>query len=90
MNYDQVIGIVLNFAIVGTFVSILMQWIRSRWPLSESASKMLLVGISVLIGTVVVLGAKTSAWPTILAILGGASTAYGLFVKDTIPVSSPQ
>lgn len=87
-NYAQIVIMILNFVIVGSFVSILMQFLRSRFNIGENASKLLLLTISLIISAVVVLLVNTAIWPTLVAILGGASTAYGIFVKDSLPVDT--
>lgn len=88
MDYNSLTVTIVNFAIVGGFVSIVMQVLRSAFNIGQAGSKLMLLALALAFGGGVVFLADTSLWPTILAVLGGASTAYGLFIKDYMPLDA--
>lgn len=78
-----------SFVIVGVAISALIQIIRQKAGVGSNVAKLLTVALCLIVGAIVYWLAHSAYLQTVLYILGAASTAYGLFIKDTIP-STPQ
>ena len=72
---------VLQLAVVGAAVALLIQYLKNRFSLSANGIKALTVIISLIIGTGYILLRNTSAWETITEILTTASTVWAFFLK---------
>lgn len=76
-NINDFIGI----AIVGSSLSLVIDFIKARWGVESNATKFAVIGLSVILGTVYFFLRDTVLWQTILGILGAASTFWALFLK---------
>ncbi len=71
----------LTIGIVGTALSFLIQWIKTKFGTDSMKTKGLTVLLSVLVGALVYLLQGTAIWLAIVGILGMASTVYAFFLK---------
>lgn len=71
----------LGIAIVGTALSIALEWITKSF--GATGSKLITVGLSILVGGVYYFLSSTPWWGSILGVLGTASTVYALFIKKS-------
>lgn len=69
----------LAIGVVGAAMSVVMQYLKTT---SGLKSKMMAVGLSVVVGTAYVFVRDTSWFPTVLEVLATASTVYALFLTD--------
>ena len=69
---------ILSFAIVGGLLSTLIQIIQVRFGAEGNTTKMLAIGLSVVLGTIIWALAGTTLWTSILGILAAANTMYAL------------
>lgn len=78
----------LSIGVVGAALALAIQYIKSLSALSQVNSlgiKLLTIVACVVVATVYYFAAQTPWWPTVLVILGTASTVYALFLKGTSP-----
>ncbi len=73
------IGNFLGIGIVGAGLSIFMEWVKNKYGPTSGATKALVLTLSLVLGIVYVSLSTTAIFPTVLTILGAASTVYALF-----------
>lgn len=76
----------LAVGIVGTFLSFAIQYIQAKYGTNSNTTKFIAILGSLLVGTVYVLIRDTSFFPTVLLILGSASTIFAMFFNGTSKV----
>ncbi len=69
----------LAIGIVGTLLSIGVEYLQSKYGLGSDKTKFIAVVGSIVLGTGYVLVQNTAIFPTIILILGTASTIFALF-----------
>jgi len=69
----------LAIGVVGAALSVAFQYFKST---SGNRSKLLMIGLSVLVGGIYVFLRDTVWYTTILGVLASASTIYSLFLKE--------
>lgn len=67
--------------IVGSAISLSIQYVKNRWGTKSQMTKALTLGLAVVVGGAYVLLRDTSLWQTILQILIVSSAFYALFLK---------
>ncbi len=73
-----------SIMIVGTIVSILVQWLKSKtW--GNLTKKVFAVALSIAAAGFYIFFKDSAFWPTFIAILASASLAYTFIVKDLFP-----
>lgn len=73
----------LGIMVVGTGLSLVVEMIRQRLGPDSQRTKLITIGLSVLVGTGYYLLRDTVLWQTILGILMAASTVYAFFIKKS-------
>lgn len=71
----------LGISIVGAALSGVIQVLKIKLGTTSWATKLLTVGLAVIVGAAYVLLSGTPIWTTILGILAAASTVYALLLK---------
>jgi len=71
----------LGIAVVGSALSLLIQWLKQKFGTDSTKTKALTIGLAIVVGGVYTFLQGTTYWTTILGILGAASTVYALFLK---------
>lgn len=71
----------LGIAIVGAGLSAVIQWLKIKFGAEGLAVKLLTILLAIIVGTLYVFLRDTAVWPTILGVLGAASTVYAFFLK---------
>jgi hypothetical protein len=79
MNINDFLGI----AIVGSFLSLVIHYIKEKLGTTSFGSKMITLGLAVAVGGFYWFLRDTSAWETILGVLAASSTVYAFFLKDS-------
>jgi hypothetical protein len=72
---------IFEIAIVGVVASLLMETIQKAFGTGTLASKSIMVGISLVFGTVYVMARDSGWWEAFITILGVASTVYAFILK---------
>lgn len=73
----------LGIMVVGTGLSLVVEMIRQRLGPDSQRTKLITIGLSVLVGTGYYLLRDTVLWQTVLGILMAASTVYAFFIKKS-------
>lgn len=73
----------LAIGIIGVLVSLGIQYIQGKYGTSSNETKLIAVLGSIIIGSVYVLIRDTSFFPTIVEVLGTASTIFALVFNGT-------
>lgn len=79
----------LSVGIIGAILSVIFQWIKLKFGLDSTKSKVAIAGLSLIVGTGYAFARKTVWWPTALGILASASTVYSLLLKPPIAENPP-
>jgi len=77
MELQDFIGI----AIVGSGLSLLVQYLKQKLGTTSWVTKFMLVGLSLLVGGLYVWVRATNWYGSVLGVLGAASTFYAFFLK---------
>lgn len=72
---------IIGITVVGAALSGFIQWLKVKLNAEGLQVKLLTVALAMVVGAAYVLLRDTSLWPTILAILGAASTVYAFLLK---------
>lgn len=72
----------LGIAIVGAGLSAVIQYIKAVFGPSSNQTKLITLGLAIVLGGAYYLLRDTSMWQSILGILAAASTVYAFFIKD--------
>lgn len=72
---------VLSIAIVASALSLLIEWIKTKWGMESTPTKLLTLALAVIVGSLFVFLKGTAYWATIIMVLGVSSTVYGFFLK---------
>ncbi|MDQ3158782.1 MAG: hypothetical protein M3P98_01430 [bacterium] len=76
-NINDFVGI----AIVGSGISLVLDYIKAKWGTESSTTKLLVIGLSIVCGGAYYFLQDTVLWQTILGVLAAASTFWALFLK---------
>lgn len=79
----------LSIGVIGGVLSVVFQWVKTRYGLDSTKSKLAIAGISLVIGIGYSFARNTVWWPTALGILASASTIYSLFLKPPLQANPP-
>lgn len=71
----------MELSVLGTALSLLVQWIKTKYGTDSTGSKMLVLGLAVVCGTGYYFLEGTQALVAIVAILGISQTFYAFFLK---------
>lgn len=71
----------LGIGIVGTALSLAVQYIKTRFGGNSTETKLLVVALSCACGSAYYVLAGTELWTSIVAILGFSTTFYAFFLK---------
>lgn len=71
----------LGITIVGAGLSGLVQYIKAKWGVDGFTTKVVVIVLAILIGSLYVLLRDTVLWSTILGVLAAASTVYALLLN---------
>ena len=71
---------VLNLAIVGGILSWVLEYATTNF--SENQSKMITIGLSILVGFIYWFLSQTGLWQSVLGVLVSASTIYAFVMKS--------
>ena len=71
----------LTIGIVGSGLSLLIEYLKNRLQLDALGTKIMVVIFSVVLGTAYFFLQGTVAWQAILGILAASSTFYAFFLK---------
>lgn len=74
---------ILAMSIVGTFLSLLIQFLKTKINASDDIVKLLTVVLSIVIGGFYYLFSGTEFFVAIIGVLGAASTVWGFFIKGS-------
>ncbi len=82
----------LSIGIVGIVVSLVVEFIKSKWGSDTFASRTVVISLSIVLGLIYYFVRQTSWWLPIVGILGAASTFYGLFIakQPSVPAEDTQ
>lgn len=78
MEINTIVQSFLAIGIVGAALSLVIQWLQSRWGVEGSATKALCILGSVVLGTIIYFVSQLPIWATILGVLSAASTVYAM------------
>lgn len=73
----------ISISIVGSALSIVIQFIKTKWGIDSPTTKVMTIGLALALGLSYYFLVNTSFWLPIIGILGAASTFYAFFLKDT-------
>ncbi len=76
------LGTLLQIGIVGTFLSLLVQVIKINYGPNSNQTKLLVVLMALLFGTLYVLIKDTRFFETFILILMSSTTIYAFFIKE--------
>jgi len=71
----------LGIAVVGGLLSVIMEWISEKFGVQAVAAKILVVILSLVVGSVYVFLKDTPWWSTVVGVLMASSTVYALLIK---------
>lgn len=71
----------LEIGIIGAIISIIIQIIKEKWGTESDTTKVLTIGLSIVIGSVYYFLQGTALWQSILGVLATASTFYALIIR---------
>lgn len=71
----------LDVAIVGIVLSGAVQLIKKYFGTSSIKTKVITVGLSILVGAIIYFFQGTAVWQSALGVLAAASTVYALLIK---------
>lgn len=71
----------LAITIVGSALSLLIEWITNRYETNVAGGRAVAIVSSIIVGGIYWALAGTAIWQSILGVLGAASTVYALFLK---------
>lgn len=72
----------LSIAIVGSALAIAIQFIKTKYGIESTKTKVITLGLSVVLGGAVYFLSQTPWWQTILGVLASASTFWAFFLKN--------
>lgn len=73
----------LGIAIVGSALSLLMQWAKAHLGGYPLGNKLVIVAASLVVGSAYYFLQDTAYWQTVLGVLASASTFYAFFLKKS-------
>ena len=79
MDIQDFIGI----SIIGAALSYVINYIKSEYGTESNQTKMLTIGLAVVVGILYYFIRSTSWYQTILGILAASSTVYAFFLRDS-------
>lgn len=79
MNITEFIAI----AVVGAFLSIVIEIIKNKWGTSSNVTKLLTLGLALVVAGAYVWVRSTPYFETVLLVLTCASTVYAFFLKPS-------
>ena len=71
----------LGILVVGSVLSIVISWIKEKFGTESNSTKLVTIGLSVVVGGAYFLFWETVWWATMIGILTAASTVYALVLK---------
>jgi len=75
------IGAFASIAIVGAALSLVINFIKGKWGTDTGITKLITIGLSVLLGVGYYFLEGTAIWKSILGILGASSAFWAIFLK---------
>ena len=69
----------LAIGIIGASMSVLFQWIKGKYGIESSQSRMIMIGASFFIGLFYWTVSSLAIWESILGVLAASSTVYAMF-----------
>ena len=79
MNITEFIAI----AVVGAFLSIVIEIIKNKWGTSSNVTKLFTLGLALVVAGAYVWVRSTPYFETVLLVLTCASTVYAFFLKPS-------
>lgn len=70
-----------SYILIGAGVSALVQYLKTRFGTKSETTIAIVIGISIIVGTVYFLLKDTSIWTSVLSILGFAGAVYTFIIK---------
>lgn len=71
----------LQIAVVGALLSVAFEMLHKRFNLSKQGSKLAVIGLSLIVGTVYYFLVDTVYWQAVTGILMASSTVYALLLN---------
>jgi hypothetical protein len=75
----------LAIGIVGVALSLFIQVVKGKFGGSSGRTKLITLGLAVVVGTGYTLLRETAIFQTVLEVLASASTVYAFFFKPSTP-----
>ena len=72
----------LQIGIVGVALSFIVQFVKERYGTDSDVTKVLTIGLAIMLGAGYYFLVGTSLWVPIVGILSSATTFYALFIKN--------
>jgi hypothetical protein len=72
----------MNLAIVGAALSLVIEFIQRKFSVDGGKAKALTIVLALIVGTGYVLLRDTNYWVTLMAILSAASFVYAIFIPS--------
>lgn len=73
----------LSIGIVGSALSLVIQYVKTKWGMDSNTTKFATVALSLALGAGYYFLVNTPLWLPLVGVLGAASTFYSLFLKGT-------
>lgn len=67
--------------IIGAVVSLIVQYLKTRYGTGDIRTLIILITISILAGAVYVLASPTEYWPVVVRIVETAAAIYVIFIR---------
>lgn len=83
MEQNQIIQVLTQSAMVGTIMTVLMQFIKNKFGLDSNKAKLFVLVVCFVGAGAFWFLKDTSYWVPLLGILGTASTVYNFIIKST-------
>lgn len=72
---------ILEVSIVGLLLSLFIQWIKDKLGTDSLGTKLITVGLALVVGGLIYFFQNTAYWETAIGVLAAASTVYAFFLK---------
>ena len=83
MEYNEIIQTLSQSALVGTGLSLVMQFIKNKFGFNSNRSKAIVLFLSLCGASAFWILKDTQYWMPLVGILGTASTVYNFIIRST-------
>jgi len=73
----------LSIGVIGATLAVVIQFIKTRFGLDSITTKLVTLGLAIVLGAVYFFLSQTEIWQTILGVLASASTVWAFFLKSS-------